>query len=158
MNWDDLLYPKRHSIHTDRNPPLIRELFTHEVVKEDAPANMNALAEDKLLFLCEYKTTMGPPNHFVKKKEPKWNNYRLLEKMSGYPKHSWNYELIHTNLGSWILILKLLYWIRYPILSVIKILCVYIGQLHMEGLPTLSWFKFPHLHSCFLGASLGNAK
>ena len=47
------------SVYTDRNPSLIRELLTDEVVKEDAPANMNAPAQDKLLFLCAYKTTMG---------------------------------------------------------------------------------------------------
>ena len=37
------------SVYTDRNPSLIRELFTHEVVNEDAPANMK-LAQDKLFI------------------------------------------------------------------------------------------------------------
>ena len=38
-------YSKGHSVltyRTDRNPSLIRELLTDEVVKEDAPANMYA--------------------------------------------------------------------------------------------------------------------
>ena len=55
------------SEYTDRNPSLIRELFTHEVVNEDAPANMK-LALDYSFFTLQ--DNHGPPTHFVKKKEP----------------------------------------------------------------------------------------
>ena len=47
------------SVYTDRNPSLIRELFTHEVVNEDAPANIK-LAQDKLFIFYAYKTTTNP--------------------------------------------------------------------------------------------------
>ena len=56
------------SVYTDRNPSLIRELFTHEVVNEDAPANMNA---SSTIYFLRVQDNHEPPTHFVKKKEPK---------------------------------------------------------------------------------------
>ena len=51
------------SVYTDRNPSLIRELFTHEVVNEDAPANMK-LAQVKIvvetrLFTADFPWKLG---------------------------------------------------------------------------------------------------
>ena len=57
------------SVYTDRNPSLIRELFTHEVVNEDAPANMKLALDNYSFFTLQ--DNHGPPTHFVKKKEPK---------------------------------------------------------------------------------------
>ena len=57
------------SVYTDRNPSLIRELFTHEVVNEDAPANIK-LAQDKLFIFYAYKTTMGHQPILWKRKSP----------------------------------------------------------------------------------------
>ena len=55
-------------MYTDRNPSLIRELFTHEVVNEDAPANMKLALDNYSFFTLQ--DNHGPPTHFVKKKEP----------------------------------------------------------------------------------------
>ena len=52
------------SVYTDRNPSLIRELFTHE----DALANMKLAQDNYSLFALQ--DNHGPPTHFVKKKEP----------------------------------------------------------------------------------------
>ena len=56
------------SVYTDRNPSLIRELFTHEVVNEDASANMKLALDNYSFFTLQ--DNHGPPTHFVKKKEP----------------------------------------------------------------------------------------
>ena len=81
------------SVYTDRNPSLIRELFIHEVVNEDVPANMK-LALDNYHFL-RYKTTMGHQPILWKRKSPNettTTNY-IEEKrvVIMYPLHLWTY-------------------------------------------------------------------
>ena len=76
------------SVYTDRNPSLIRELFTHEVVNEDAPANMKLALDNYSFFTLQ--DNHGPPTHFVKKSPNETTTTNYIEEkrvVIMYPSH-----------------------------------------------------------------------